>query len=106
MVVIWIEDFTDIFCQVLLLYGLLVVAAVKGIQTESVDGLCIPYAQGIDDIVIISDNRKIIGNCKYRLAALLDKVVLGSVPLGSYIAAEFNLGCVLGAAHLKGVAVL
>ena len=106
MIVVGVEDLHDGLGQVLLLHRLLIVAPVKGVQLEGGDGLRIPDAQGVDHIVAVADDRQVIGNRPDRLIALLDKIVSSVPVLCTDIAAEFHLHGILGAADLKGIAVL
>ena len=51
MVIIGIKNLNDVLCQVLLLYGVQIIAFIKGIQFKAVYRLCIKDTQGIDNAI-------------------------------------------------------
>ncbi len=103
-----IQDLNDILRQVLLLHSLHIFALVEMVKLEVVDGLRIPYTQGVYNPVSISDDGDIKGYGTNGLIVPLDKLVLacGGVVLNFHVAAEFYFLGVLRAAQLKGIAVL
>ena len=106
MVVVRVKHVTDGLGQVFLLHGLLVITFIEGVQVEGVDRLCVPDAQSVDYVVTVAHNRQIVRNGHNRLITLLNEMFSSVLPDGAHVTAEFDLGCVLGAAYLKGVAVL
>ena len=106
MVVVRVKHITYGLGQVFLLHSLLIITFIEGIQVEGVDRLCIPDPQRIDNIVAIAYDRQVIRNSHNRLIALLNEMFSSVLPDSAHITAEFDLGCVLGAAYFKGVAVL
>ena len=106
VVVIGIEYVHDGLCQAGLLHRSLIVALIELLQLEGLDGLRIPYPQGVDHSIVIAHDGDIIGNGIYGLIALMDKVVPVSVPLYLHIASEADLAGILRPLDLEGVAVL
>ena len=106
MVIVGIEHFHNISCQVFLLHSLLVIPFVKGLQLEALHRLRIPDTQRIHNTVSITHNRHIIRNGLHGLIAFLLKAV-ASVFIHIYIdvTAEFNLFGIFRTAQLKGIAV-
>ena len=106
--VVGIKNLHDGPGQVLLLYRFVVIALVKGIQLEIVDGFRVPDPQGIHYVVAVAHHRQVIGNGPHRLISLLDKVVSSGVLIVIYpdVAAELDLLGVLRPFQFKGIAVL
>ena len=107
MVVIRIQYLDKITGKVFLLHCLLIITAVKGRQLKLLLRLRIPDNQGIHNIVSISHNRHVIGNCKHGLVVYLLKMQLAVVMLPLlHMASEFYFIAVLRPAQLKRIAVL
>ena len=106
MVIVGVENLYDILCKIGLLYRLLVIALVKGIQLEALNRLRIPDAQSIYNTVPIAYNGKIVRNGFHALIAFLNKVA-SSVLINThvYITAKFNFLSVFRPSQLKGIAV-
>ena len=64
MVIIRIKHLADGTCQILLLYCLLIITLVKGIQIEGINCLRIPDTKCIYYIIVISNNRQIVRHCQ------------------------------------------
>ena len=75
MVVVRIKHLNDIAGKVFLLYSFLVITLVKRIQSEVYDRLCIPDAESIYDLIVISQDRHVKRHCLYCLISLMDKSV-------------------------------
>ena len=106
MVIVGIEDFTDRLGQVLLLNRLVIITLVKRIELEAVDSLGIPDPLGIYEMIVISDNRKIIRYGKNRLAAFLNEALPALYILyHSYISAELDQFGVILIADLERITV-
>ena len=67
VVIVRVENFYDISCQVFLFYGFLIITFIERIQLEVVDCFCIPYTQCIYYIVIVTNDRNIKRDRTYRL---------------------------------------
>ena len=108
VIIIRIKDIDDVLCQILLLNSLLIITLIEGIKMEIIDCLCIPYTQGVDDVVVVAEHRNIIWNRAYRLVALLNKIVslVLLIILHTHIATEFYDLRILRTAQLKRVAIL
>ena len=106
MIVIGVQNLYDITCQVLLLYRLLVITLVKGIQLEALYGLRIPDTQGVYNAIAITHNREIKRNGLNGLITLLGKYI-SAVLIGmhTYIATEFNRFRILRSAQFKRIAI-
>ena len=93
MVVVRIKDFRQGVRQIFLLHRLVIVALVEGIEGKIIDRLGIPDPEGIDHIVAVSHDRKVIGNRAYSLAALLMVIISAGrlIIIHGHIAAEFDL---------------
>ena len=105
MIVIRIKNLDNISRQIGLLYCLLVITLVKGIQTKAVHRLCIPDSEGVDNAVAISYYWKIIGNCLDRLVILLIPDQSAVLFPASHVSTKFDHLRVLCAAQLKRIAV-
>ena len=75
---------------------------------EIIDRLCIPYTQGVDDVVVVAEHRNIIRDRTYRLVAFLNEIILLVllIVLHTDIATEFYDLRIFRAAQLKRVAIL
>ncbi len=108
ILIIGIEDIADGPCQVFLLDGLLIIALIKGIQLEGLNGLRVPDTKSIDKAVAVADNGKVIGNSLDCAVAFL--FVHGPaqllVVIGLDITAEMDFLGVLGSAQFERIAVL
>ena len=106
VIVVGIQNLYDITCQVLLLYRLLVIALIKGIQLEALYRLRIPDTQGVYNTVAIAHDGEIKRNRLNGLIALLGKYV-SAVLIGmhAYIAAEFNHFRILRSAQFERIAI-
>ena len=106
VIVVGIQNLYDITCQVLLLYRLLVVTLVKGIQLEALYRLRIPDTQGVYNTVAITHDGEIKRNRLNGLIALLGKYVSAIlIGMNAYIAAEFHHFRILRSAQFKRIAV-
>ena len=65
VIIVRIQDIDDVLCQILLLNSLLIITLIEGIKMEIIDCLCIPYTQGVDDVVVVAEHRNIIWNRAY-----------------------------------------
>ena len=108
VIIIRIKDINDVLCQILLLNSLLIITLVEGVKMEIIDRLCIPYTQGVDDVVVVAEHRNIIRDRTYRLVAFLNEIILLVllIVLHTDIATEFYDLRILRAAQLKRVAIL
>ena len=107
MIVIGIQYFHEKLCEVLLLDSLLIIALVKGIETEGIHSLRIPDTQGIYHIISITYYRQIAGYRAHALVTLLNEMILSLfIYFDVHISAELYDLRVLRTAKLKGVAVL
>ena len=106
MVVIRVEHLGDGSREVLLFHGSLIVAAVKRIQAEARNGLRIPDAKRVHNVIAVAHNREIVGNRTDRLVVLLVEAGLAVLHAGRDIAAELDLAGILVTLNLKGIAVL
>ena len=107
VVIVRVENFYDISCQVFLFYGFLIITFIERIQLEVVDCFCIPYTQCIYYIVIVTNDRNIKRDCTYRLITFLDKFVAFCCFIVFYtdIAAEFYFFCIFRTTQLKWITV-
>ena len=105
MIVIGIEHLHDISRKIGLLYCLLVITLVKGIQTKAVHRLCIPDSQCVDNAVTITDNRKIVWNRLDRLVILLIPDQSAVLFPARHVSAKFDHFRVLWTAQLERIAV-
>ena len=106
VIVVGVQNLYDVTCQVLLLYRLLVIALIKGIQLEALYRLRIPDTQGVYNAIAITHDGEIKRNRLNGLIALLGKYV-SAILVGVYadITAElYDLG-VFGSAQFKRIAV-
>ena len=104
VIVVGIQNLYDITCQVLLLYRLLVIALIKGIQLEALYRLRIPDTQGVYNAIAITHDGEIKRNCLNRLITFLGKYI-SAILIGVYtdITAElYDLG-VFRSAQFKGL---
>ena len=106
MVVIRVENLGNGSREVLLLDRSLVVAAVKGVEAEACNRLCVPDAERVHDVVAVADNREIVGHRANRLVVLLAEMRVAVLHAGRDIAAELDLAGILVALNLKRIAVL
>ena len=107
MVIVWIEHLNKVSCKIFLLHCLVVVTLVKGLEREAVFGLCIPYHERIDHIVVITDYRHIIRHCKHRLIVLLLEMKLSVFICALlHISSKLDLIAVLRTTKLEWISVL
>ena len=106
MIVVGIENLYNRLCQVFLLYSLLVVALVKGIQAEGIDRFRIPDSQRIHHIVAVANDRHIIRHGTDGLVSLLNEMLSAVIPDRSDVTAELHLRSILRTADLKRITVL
>ena len=107
VVIVRIENFYDISCQVFLFYGFLIITFIERIQLEVVDCFCIPYTQCIYYIVVVTNDRNIKRDCTYRLITFLDKFVAFCCFIVFYtdIAAEFYFITIFVTLNFKRITV-
>ena len=106
VVVIGVEDFHDVLCQIVLFNGLSVIALIKGIKLEALYRLSIPDTKGIYYAVSVAHYGHVIGDGVYGLIAVLDKVVTSvAVCLNPYKATELNLFLIFPSPEFEGIAV-
>ena len=107
VVIVRVENFYDISCQIFLFYGFLIITFIERIQLEVVDCFCIPYTQCIYYIVIVTNDRNIKRDRTYRLISFLDKFVAFCCFIVFYtdIAAKFYFFCIFRTTQLKWITV-
>ena len=106
MIVVGIKYFYQVSRQIFLLYGLSVISLVKGIQLKAFDRFRIPDHQRIYHIVVVSDDRHIIGHRADGLVTFVDKFRMSvSICLSPYIASEFYFKGMLRTSQLKRISV-
>ena len=106
VIIIRIQDFYNVLRQILLFNSLMVITAVKGLQLEINDRLRIPDTQGIDNMIIITDDRVVIRNCLNRLIILLYKTYLALIIIFyTDISAEAHFLGIFRSSEFKRIAV-
>ena len=108
MVVIRIQHLYQVAGKVFLLHGFLIIALIEGIELEVIDRFRIPHAQGIYQIVVVADDRNVVGYGTHAAIAVLHEVVAAGllIIIHAHVSAEFDLVGQLRAAQLKRIAVL
>ena len=106
VIVVGVQNLYDITCQVLLLYRLLVITLVKGIQLEALYRLRIPDTQGVYNAIAITHDGEIKRNRLNGLIALLGKYV-SAVLIGMHtdIATEFHNFRILRSAQFERITI-
>ena len=107
MIIVRVQHFYDIPCQVLLFHRSLIIALVKRIQLEALYRLCIPDPERIHNAVAVAYHRQIIRNRPYRLIALLTEIASSVlVHIDIDITAKFDFFRILRSSQFKRIAVL
>ena len=108
VVVVRVKDLCDGAGKILLLDSLVIVTLVEGRQLEIHDCFSIPDAERVDNAVLISNDRNIVGYRADRGIILIDIAVLADrrVVLHTGISAETNLMSVLRSLQLERISVL
>ena len=106
MIVIWIKHLTNRTCKILLLNSFLIISFVKRTQVECINCLCIPYAQRINHIILITNDWHIIWYGTNTLIIFLNKLVLTILILADrYISTKLNFYRIFRTFDLKRVAI-
>ena len=107
MVIIGVKDLTNGLRQVLLLNSLVVIALVELVELEIVNCLGIPDAERVNEMIVVADDRELVGNGHNSLAVLLYEALAALRVLShANVAAETDQLCIIGVLHLEGIAVL
>ena len=106
VIVIGVEYFHNIPCQVFLLHSLLIISLVKRVQLKTFNGLGIPDTQRIHHPIAIAHNGQIIGNRLNRLIPFLNKMLSAAfICPYRHVATELHFFCIFRAAQFKGIAI-
>ena len=106
MIIIWIKNFTQLTCKILLFHSLLIISLVKGIQLKTLYGFRIPYPKRIHHPISVSHNRKIIRNRMHLLITFLPET--GSamfILISRDISPEFDHFGIFGSSEFKRISV-
>ena len=108
MVIVRVKHLYDIAGKVLLLHCLLIITLVERVQTKVHNGLRIPDTKGIYDVVVVSQDRHIVGNRLNRLVSLMDEAVgsCSGIIFHTDISAEMYFLGIFRTAQFEGVSVL
>ena len=108
MVIVRVKHLYDIAGKVLLLHCLLIITLVERVQTKVHNGLRIPDTKGVYDVVVVSQDRHIVGNRLNRLISLMDEAVgaCSGIIFHTDISAEMYFLGIFRTAQFEGVSVL